>query len=206
VVGWQEWIRTVEIEPAIAAGDVAALERKVEALLRTGCRIIHVNAPEGGAREAVAALAPMTRKYDGILDLHIGGDDFAGLAAAGANNVTFDAAAVDDVPTEIAALRDSGAQVGVAFGADFEPEHVASVSAGADLVLCACAGDASVLRVRELAVLLPPGVTLQVEGDVSYDNVLSLYRAGAKVLIADEPIFSREDLPRAYRRLVQALA
>ena len=53
---------------------------------------------------------------------------------------------------------------------------------------------------------LPRGVELQVEGDVSSDNIRSLARAGTRLLVADTPIFEREDLPRAYRRLVQALA
>jgi pentose-5-phosphate-3-epimerase len=36
--------------------------------------------------------------------------------------------------------------------------------------------------------------------------VRELYGAGARVLVVGAAIFEREDLPRAYRRLVQALA
>ena len=205
-MGWQEWIRTVEIAPAIEAKDAAAVEGRVEALMRTGCRIIHVNAPAGWARQAVGILAPMMKKYDGIIDLHAGGDDFAELGRTGADNVTFDASAVDDVPAAIEALRGSTTQVGVAFGSDFTPAEVATAAVGADLVLCACEGDGVIERLHRLAVMLPPGVMLEVEGGVSQDNARRLYNAGAKVLIADHPIFDREDLPRAYRRLVQALA
>jgi pentose-5-phosphate-3-epimerase len=205
-MGWQQWIRTVEIAPAIEAHKAVWAEREVDALLRAGCRVIHVNAPSGSAREAAGTLAPLMHKYDGFVDLHIGGDDFAAYATAGADSVTFDATAVDNVATAIGTLRDSAAQqVGVAFGADVAPEWIATVSVGADLVLCEIAGDA-VGRVRSLAALLPRGVTLQVEGDVSQENVRALYLAGAQVLVADNPIFEREDLPRAYRRLVQALA
>jgi hypothetical protein len=50
------------------------------------------------------------------------------------------------------------------------------------------------------------GLVLQIEGDVTIENAGLLYRAGAHLLVADAPIFSREDLPRAYRQLVQALA
>jgi pentose-5-phosphate-3-epimerase len=205
-MGWQEWIRTVEIAPAIQAREAMTVERHVEALLRTGARIIHVRAPAGSAQEAVATLRPVLKKYDGIVDVHVGGDEFTDIAFAGADSVTFDASAVDDVAATIAVLRGSTPQVGVAFGFDFEPKEVAAVSAGADLVLCGCDGEFAVDLVRKVAVLLPPGVTLQVEGDISHDTVRPLYSAGAKVLIADKSIFEREDLPRAYRRLVQALA
>ncbi len=205
-MGWQEWIRTVEIEPAIAADKAAALERQVEALLRTGCRIIHVNAPDGGALEAVDILGPLVHRYEGIVDVHLGGEDFSMVAAVGADSITFDASAVEDIQAAIEAVHGTSAQVGVAFEIEVEPEQVATDSAGADLVLCVCVGEGAVERVRRLAVLLPAGVALQVEGDVSHENVQSLYHAGARVLVADRPIFEREDLPRAYRRLVQALA
>jgi pentose-5-phosphate-3-epimerase len=205
-MGWQQWIRTVEIAPAIEAHKAVWAEREVDALLRAGCRVIHVNAPAGSAREAVHTLAPLMHKYDGYVDLHIGGDDFAGYATSGADSVTFDATAVDNVELAIGVLRDSASQqVGVAFGTDVGPEWIATVAAGADLVLWAIEGDA-IERVRSLRALLPRSVTLELEGDVSQDNVRELYLAGAQVLVADKPIFEREDLPRAYRRLVQALA
>jgi pentose-5-phosphate-3-epimerase len=47
---------------------------------------------------------------------------------------------------------------------------------------------------------------IQVGGGVSHENVRELYEAGARVLVVGTAIFEREDLPRAYRRLIQALA
>jgi pentose-5-phosphate-3-epimerase len=206
-MGWQRWIRTVEIAPGIAARDAVWREREVEGLMRAGSRVIHVDARAGDAQRAVSTLRPLMRKYEGVIDLHAGADNFAEIAMVGADSVTFDASAVDDVAAAIAALRGySVDQVGVAFGPDFEPTWVANVAAGADLILCAYSGESATERLRRLAGLLPPGVALQVEGDVSAENVRTLYSAGAKVMIADKAIFEREDLPRAYRRLVQALA
>jgi len=45
-----------------------------------------------------------------------------------------------------------------------------------------------------------------VDGGVSQENIREIYDAGATLLVAASAIFGREDLPRAYRRLVQALA
>jgi pentose-5-phosphate-3-epimerase len=206
-MGWERWIRVVEIAPGLAARDVVWREREVEGLMRAGSRVIHVDARGGDAQRAVSTLRPLMRKYEGVIDLHAGADDFAETAMVGADSVTFDASAVDDVSAAIAALRGfSVEQVGVAFGPDFEPTWVATVAAGADLVLCAYSGESATERLRRLAGLLAPGVALQVEGDVSAENVRTLYDAGARVMIADKAIFEREDLPRAYRRLVQALA
>jgi len=38
------------------------------------------------------------------------------------------------------------------------------------------------------------------------DNIRKLYDRGARLFVAGSAVFGREDLPRAYRRLVQQLA
>jgi ribulose-phosphate 3-epimerase len=207
---WSEWIRTVEIEPALDAVDAASLEHSIEALLRTGCRVFHVHVREGVGPSAAASLAPLMHRYDGILDVHVRSDEpagvFGGLAASGVDSITFDADSVEDAARTIRAVREHEVQVGIAFRDGVAVEDVAAAAEGADLVLCEWVGDNVVERVRRLAGLLPRGVEIQVEGDVGHDNAKSLYRAGARLLVTHSPIFEREDLPRAYRRLVQTLA
>jgi ribulose-phosphate 3-epimerase len=61
-------------------------------------------------------------------------------------------------------------------------------------------------EVRLLSRGLPEGTAIQVGGGITRDNVRELFDAGARVLVVGTAIFDREDLPRAYRRLVQALA
>jgi pentose-5-phosphate-3-epimerase len=90
---WRQWIRTVEIVPALGSADPASIELQVDALLRTGCRVFHLRAGE---------------------DLDAGG--------------------------------------------------------------------------------------------ITHESVRELYDAGARVMVVGAAIFEREDLPRPYRRLVQALA
>jgi thiamine monophosphate synthase len=48
-------------------------------------------------------------------------------------------------------------------------------------------------------------VCLQVVGDIGQDSVRGFSDAGATVILVARSILEREDLPRAYRRLVQAL-
>ena len=56
------------------------------------------------------------------------------------------------------------------------------------------------------AAALPDEIPIQVDGGVSADNIKELYARGATLFVAASAIFGREDLPRAYRRMVQALA
>ena len=207
-MAWDRWIRTVEIEPATHGAEASARERSVETLLRTGCRIFHLKCGDLGARQAadaVGQLAPLVHRYDGVLDVHVAAGEFHELAAAGADSITFDAAAFYDVPAALARLRETGVSAGVAFGTWVPEDEVAANASSADLVLCAGGADGAVQRVRRLTEVLPRSVTIQVEGEITFENARSLYLAGARALVTERTIFEREDLPRAYRRLVQAL-
>ena len=164
-------------------------------------------------------IAPIIHRYEGRVDVHMMVDDplkhVAKFAEAGADSVTFHYEVVDDVPATIAVAREHGLQVGVAFNPESEPEDVAAVSAGADLVLCMSihpgySGQSfmpeALDRIARLRNALPAEVHIQVDGGIDHDTARPAYDAGATLLVAGSAIFIRQDLPRAYWRLVQALA
>jgi hypothetical protein len=187
-MGWDTWIRTVEIAPSLTAADPSA----VEALLRSGCRIFHID----DDLELLAAVAPLIHRYHGVLDIRLGDPElFADAIARGADSVT--------VATVTPALADEVSALGCELGVTSSE----AVSAGVTLVSIDVDSSASsVERARGLAASLPDGVVLEVVGDLEHDSVRSFYDAGATVIVVGRSIFEREDLPRAYRRLVQALA
>ena len=95
----------------------------------------------------------------------------------------------------------------MAYAEGTDPVEVAERAGAADIVRCP--GRNQFERLREVKLLarnLPEGTPIQVGGGITHDNVRELYDAGARVLVVGTAIFEREDLPRAYRRLVQALA
>jgi len=61
-------------------------------------------------------------------------------------------------------------------------------------------------RIRALRGRLPEPMPIQVDGGIGHGNIRDAYDAGANLFVAGTAIFGREDLPRAYRRLVEALA
>jgi ribulose-phosphate 3-epimerase len=61
-------------------------------------------------------------------------------------------------------------------------------------------------RIRELRELLPAHMHVQVDGGIGPDNIRQVFEAGANLFVAGSSIFGREDIVRAYRRLVSALA
>jgi ribulose-phosphate 3-epimerase len=226
-VGWRDWIRTVEIEPSLYAANFAHLGEQVDTLLRTGARIFHFDVGDGHFVEPVTIgpivlkdVAPLVHAVDGgAVDCHLMVDNptrhFPQIAHAGGDSATFHYEAVEDVPATIAAARAHGLEVGVAFNPQTEPEEVAKVAGGADLVLCMSINPGysgqkfmpEVLgRIARLRAALPETVRIQVDGGIDSDNVRSVYDAGATLIVAGSAIFGREDLSRAYRQLVQELA
>jgi ribulose-phosphate 3-epimerase len=225
-MAWQDWIRTVEIEPSLYAADFANLGEQVDILLRTGARVFHFDVGDGHFIEPITmgpivlqSIAPMIHAMDGTIDCHLMVDNpvrhFPQIAEAGGDSVTFHYEVVEDVPGTIAAAREHGLQVGVAFNPESEPEDVAKVAGDADIVLCMSIHPGysgqefmpdAIGRLERVRKALPESIHVQVDGGIDNDNVRAVYDAGATLIVAGSAIFAREDLPRSYRRLVQALA
>jgi ribulose-phosphate 3-epimerase len=225
-VSWRNWIRTVEIEPSIYAADFSRLGEQIEVLLRSGTRVFHFDIGDGHFVPPVTmgpivlqSISAMIREHDGVVDCHLMVDNpsnhFEAVREAGGSSVTVHYEVCEN-PQAVAALaREQGLAVGLAFNPETSPEEAASAAGGFDLVLCmgihpGYSGQKfmpeTIDRVRRLRALLPPEVYVQVDGGVGPDNIRELYLSGARLLVAGTSIFAREDLPRAYRRLVQALA
>ena len=223
---WSHWIRTFEVEPSIYGADFAHLGDQLEALLRSECRVFHFDVGDGHFVEPITmgpivlqSISPIIHRYGGKIDVHLMVDDpakhLSAIAAAGGDSVTFHVEAVPDAQAVIRAARELELQVGVAFNPETKPAAVAAVARDADIVLCmgihpGYSGqpflEETFGRIEELRELLPDGIPIQVDGGVNEDNISDLRDRGATLFVAASAIFAREDLPRAYRRLLQALA
>ena len=225
-MAWRDWIRTVEVEPSIYAADFAHLGDQIEVLTRAGARVFHFDVGDGHFVPPITIgpivlkwIAPQIHAIGGAIDCHLMVDQpekhFAAIREAGGDSVTFHYEAVDDPQSIQSLAREQNLQVGLAFNPQTSPEDVAGAADGFDLVLCMSinpgySGQAfmpeSLERIKTLRGLLPDDVYIQVDGGIGPDNVRSVYDAGASLMVAGTSIFGREDLPRAYRRLVQEMA
>jgi len=224
-MSWRDWVRTVEVEPSLYAADFARLGEQIDELLGAGCRVFHFDVGDGHFVEPItigpvvlASIAPLVHQAGGVLDCHLMVDNplrhFPQIARAGGDSATFHYEVVDDVAGTIAAAREHGLQVGVAFNPESEPVDVASVAADADLVLCMSIHPGysgqkfmpdAVDRIRRLRAALPERVNVQVDGGIDHETIGAAHAAGANLLVAGSAIFGGEDLPDAYRSLVQAV-
>jgi ribulose-phosphate 3-epimerase len=225
-VAWRDWVRTVEIEPSLYAADFARLGEQLTYLLNAGARVFHFDIGDGHFVEPVTigpvvleSIASTVHDSDGVLDCHLMVENperhIPQVAAAGGDSVTFHVEACDDVPAVLALAREHGLGVGVAFNPDTDVEEAVEAAADADLALCMSIHPGysgqefmpeALERLKELRRLLPEDVFVQVDGGISQENVRVAYEAGATLLVVGSAIFHREDLPRAYHRLVRELA
>jgi ribulose-phosphate 3-epimerase len=224
-MSWREWALTVEVEPSLYAADFARLGEQVEALLAAGCRVFHFDVGDGHFIEPVtigpvvlASIAPLVHDAGAVLDCHLMVDNplrhFPQIAAAGGDSSTFHYEVVDDVPATIAAAREHGLGVGVAFNPESEPEDVAAVAADADIVLCMSIHPGysgqqfmpdALDRIARLRAALPEQVRIQVDGGIDDETIGPAHAAGATLLVAGSAVFGRGDPPGSYRGLVQAV-
>jgi ribulose-phosphate 3-epimerase len=227
-VPWADWVRTVEVEPSLYAADFSRLGEQIGALLRAGVRVFHFDVGDGYFVPPITtgpivlqSIAPIVHDGGGAIDCHLmifqPERHFEAFAEAGADSVTVHLEACEDLPAVVHAARGQGLAVGLAFNPQTEVAAAAKAAneVGVDLVLCMSIHPGysgqefmpeSLERVRTLRGQVPESVHIQVDGGVGEENVRDLYDAGANLFVAGTAIFGREDLPRAYRRLVQALA
>jgi len=217
-------VRTVEIEPSLYAADFAQLGEQIQQLLSSGARVFHFDVGDGHFVPPVTigpvvlrSIAPMIHALDGRIDCHLMVDNpahhFQELAESGGDSVTFHVEAVEDVTTVIAQAREHGLEVGVAFNPGTEVDVAAeAANQGADVCLCMSIDpgysgqelmEEAYARVERLRALVD--CLVQVDGGVNEGNVRQVHDAGADLLVVGSGIFGREDLSRAYHRLVQAL-
>ncbi len=227
-MSWGDWMRTVEVEPSLYAADFSRLGEQVEALLRAEVRVFHFDVGDGHFIPPITtgpvvlqSIAPLVHGAGGILDCHLMVQSperhVAQFREAGADSVTVHFEACPDLPAVVAVAREQNLQVGLALSPDTSVEEAAgaALESGVDMVLCMSVHPGysgqdfipeSIERIRTLRELLPESVPVQVDGGVGPGNIRDLHEAGATLFVAATAIFGREDLPRAYRRLVQALA
>jgi ribulose-phosphate 3-epimerase len=226
-MGWNDWIRTVEIEPSIYAADFSRLGEQIDVLLRAGVRIFHFDVGDGHFVEPITmgpivlqSIAPIIHAGGGYVDCHLMTETpekhFAAIKRAGGDSVTVHYEACPDLSSVVVAARTLDLQIGLAFKPETSAAYAAhaAISSRVDIVLCMSIEPGysgqefmpeAVDRIRVLRSVLPREAQVQVDGGIGPENIKSVRDAGASLFVAGTSIFGREDLPRAYRRLVQEL-
>jgi ribulose-phosphate 3-epimerase len=223
---WRDWVRGIEIEPSLYAADFVNLGAQIEQLLDAGARLFHFDVGDGRFVEPItigpvvlASIAPLVHGAGGAVDCHLmvvePKRQFAQIAAAGGDSVTFHVEACDKPERAIAAARELGLGVGVALNPETPVEHAIAAAEGADLVNCMSIHPGysgqqfmpeALPRIEALRNGLPDEVLVQVDGGIEQENAGAATRAGASLLVAGTSIFDQRDIAAAYVNLCEECA
>ena len=227
-MGWNDWIRTLEVEPSLYAADFSRLGEQIGMLVRAGVRIFHFDVGDGHFVEPIT-MGPIVLQsvskviHDGgaFVDCHLMTEHpakhFAAIKKAGGDSVTVHYEACDDLPNVVRAARELELQIGLAFKPETSASYAAhaALSSPVDLVLVMSIEPGysgqefmpeALDRIRTVRSIVPKDMPIQVDGGIGPENIRRCREAGATLFVAGTSIFGREDLPRAYRRLVEELA
>jgi len=226
-VPWDDWIRTVEVEPSLYAADFSRLGEQIDVLLRTGVRVFHFDVGDGHFVEPITmgpivlqSIAPIIHAGGAFIDCHLMTETpekhFAAIKKAGGDSVTVHYEACPDLNSVVLAARAHDLQIGLAFKPETSAAYAAhaAISSHVDIVLCMSIEPGysgqefmpeAIDRIRVVRSVLPREVHVQVDGGIGPENIKAAHDAGASLFVAGTSIFGREDLPRAYRRLLEEL-
>jgi ribulose-phosphate 3-epimerase len=218
---WHNSVRSIEVEPSLYAADFSELGTQVEQLIDAGTRIFHFDVGDGHFVEPVTmgpivleSIAPLIHRRGAFVDCHLMVAEPARhipqLADAGGDSVTFHVEAFGDPRKMIAAARELGLGVGVAFNPETPVERALEASAGADLILCMSIHPGysgqefmpeALDRIALLRSRLPESMLLQVDGGIDEVSARDVAEAGADLIVSGSAIFDQPDIGRAYALL-----
>src|SRR5262249_36135712 len=223
-MGWNDWVRGVEVEPSLYAADFARLGEQIDVLLRAGVRIFHFDVGDGHFVEPVTigpivlqSISKQIHDAGAFVDCHLMTETpdkhFAAMAKAGGDSVTVHYEACPDLQAVATRARAQELQFGVAFKPETDAVAAtkAALTAGADLVLCMSIEPGysgqefmpeAYDRIRIVRSLAPDGVHVQVDGGIGGENIRAVREAGANLFVAGSSIFAHGEIAEAYRHLV----
>ena len=218
---------TVQIAPSILTADFRRLAEQVRAADAGGAGLWHLDVMDGHfvppisfGKEVIAAVRAATPRF---IEAHLmvarPGEQFADLAAAGAQRLTFHYEAAEDAAHARALARlarDLGCEAGIAINPETPAEALFPLLDVLDevvvmLIRPGWGGQQANLdhldKVRALhARIAAVGLVLPVEvdGGVKTHNARVCADAGATLLVAGSAVFAKQDIAAAYRAVLAA--
>ena len=230
-MGWNDWIRTVEVEPSLYAADFSRLGEQIEVLLRAGARVFHFDIGDGHFVEPITIgpivlqwISPIIHAGDGYIDCHLMTETpekhFAQIKRAGGDSVTVHYEACPDLPSVVLEARSLDLQIGLAFKPETSAAYAAhaAISSGVDMVLCMSIEPGysgqefmpeAFDRIRTVRSVLPEHVHVQVDGGIGPGERQGRARRGRIALrgghVDLRPRGPPACLPQAPRRVEMSL-
>ena len=212
---------TVRLAPSILSADFAALGRDVEAVVRGGADLIHVDVMDGhfvpNLTVGPAVVRAVRRVSEVPLDVHLMITDpdryIDAFAKAGAAMISVHVEVLPHLHRTLAAIRALGVKAGVVLNPSTPVVAIEEVAGDVDFVLVMSVNPGfggqtfiphSVAKIRAVRALLDRmgnAAPVEVDGGVDLTTVADVVAAGAEILVAGHAVFGDGQPENAARTL-----
>ncbi|MCH4193544.1 MAG: ribulose-phosphate 3-epimerase [Butyrivibrio sp.] len=208
------------LSPSILSADFTRLGQQITAATQAGAQYIHIDVMDGVFVPSISYGMPVIKSIrsvtDCVFDVHLMITDpiryIDEFAEVGADIITFHQEAASDPNAVIDAIHRNGKKAGMSVKPHTNIDAFAPFLDQLDLLLVMSVEpgfggqkyiDASTERIRELrSMLTVRGMDkdIEVDGGINLDNVSTVIKAGANVIVAGSAVFrgSIEDNVRGF--------
>ncbi len=212
------------IAPSILSADLLILQKQVEWVEQNGASFLHVDVMDGHfvpnltfGPEIVRTLKRITRLP---LDVHLmitnPDNTLSAYAEAGADLLTVHQEACVHLHRTVQTIHQLGLKAGVALNPATSLVTIENVLTDIDLLLIMTVNPGfggqsfipqsmkKIARARKMIDDIERNILLEVDGGVNEDNIASIVKQGARILVAGNAVFGQPDVAGAVQNLIKA--
>ena len=213
-----------EIAPSILSADFTRLAEDIEAVERGGARVLHVDVMDGHFVPNITIGLPVVkslRKATNLtIDCHLMVEEPSRYAVrfveAGANMVSVHVEADVHLQRTLTAIREAGAQAGIAINPATPLNSIEEALPFADFVLLMSVNPGfggqkfihtSVDKLRRLRGMIDERglpTRIEIDGGIDAGNIQKIVEAGAEIIVAGSAVFGGGKPTEAVKELIDA--
>ncbi len=212
-----------EIAPSILSADFTRLADEIERVRSGGAKVLHVDVMDGHFVPNITIGLPVVKSIrkatDMVIDTHLmisePGRYAVEFVKAGANMVSVHVEADDHLQRTLTAIREAGAQAGIAINPGTPLEMLSEALPYADFVLLMSVNPGfggqkfvptMLDKLRRLKAMIDArglNVRIEIDGGVDASNISEIVAAGAEIIVAGSAVFGGGDAKASVESLIE---